>query len=204
MGAFSLEKNEVKQVIKSYRELSAHEIEMEKTVGNTVIGPRSEIKGKLKLKHMMNPKRPFFASQTKSDDKYVSTFRMGHFSTPEILLKSVRGANYVGGIEFGSNIIKQKIVTDIDDLVSFLLDYKLGILDLFNTEQINGKNVLDLRVYECIECAGLPNLRNPTCIFEAGMITGIFAEMTKKEVSAKEVRCWTNGYSFCQFEVTLE
>ena len=176
---------------------------MEKTVGDTVIGPRAEFHGKLELDHVMDPKRPFFTSKTSSDDKYVSTFRMGHFNTPNILSESVKGTNYVGGMEFGSNLIKQKVVSNIDDLVSFLLDYKFGILDLVGEEEVNGMNILDLRVYECIECACLPNLGKPACIFEAGMITGILAEMTKKDVSTKEVRCWTNGYSFCQFEVTL-
>ena len=199
-----MEKEEFNKIIRFYRELAAEEIEMENKVGNTVIGPRDELQGKLDLTHVMDPKRPFFTSKSRSDDKYVSTFRMGHFNTPEVLSKSVKGANYVGGMEFGSNLIKQKVVTDIDDLVLFLLDYKFGILDLVNEEEINGKNILDLRVYECIECACLPNLGKPTCIFEAGMITGILTEMTRKDVSAKEIRCWTNGYSFCQFEVTVD
>jgi uncharacterized protein len=199
-----LERDELDKVIKFYRELAANEMEMEKTVGDNVIGPRDEVHDKLELKNVMDPKRPFFTSKTISDDKYVSTFRMGHFTTPEILSKSIKGANYVGGMEFGSNLIKQKVVTNIDDLVLFLLDYKFGILDIVNEEEINGNTTLDLRVYECIECACLPNLGKPTCIFEAGMITGILTEMTKKDVNTKEIRCWTNGYSFCQFEVTLE
>jgi predicted hydrocarbon binding protein len=204
VGVKGLDNGKFKKAIKNYRELAAKEIEMEKRVDDTLIGPRPEIDGKLELNHMIDPKRPFFTSMTSSDEKYVSTFRMGHFNTPEILSKSARGANYVGGMEFGSNLVKQNLVTNFDDLVSFLLDYKFGILDIVDENEINGKKVLDLRVYECIECACLPNLGKTTCIFEAGMITGILTEMTKKEVSANEVRCWTNGYSFCQFEVTLE
>lgn len=199
-----METEEFKKVIKCYRELADAEIAKEKTVGDNLIGPRSEAVDKLNLNHIMDPERPFFASKTVSDDKYVSTFRMGHFNTPEALSESVKGANYVGGMEFGSNLIKQKVITNIDDLIMFLLDYKFGILDMVNEKEINGKTVLDLRVYECIECACLPNLGKPACIFEAGMITGILTELTKKDVSTKELRCWTNGYSFCQFEVTLE
>lgn len=199
-----MEKKEYNKIIKFYRELAAKEMAMEHEVGNNLMGPKDELTGELELTHIMDPERPFFALKTSSDDKYVSAFRMGHFNTPEIISKSVKGANYVGGMEFGSNLIKQKVVTDIDDLVSFLLDYKFGILDLVNEEEINGKDIMDLRVYECIECACLPNLGKPTCIFEAGMITGILTQMTKKAVITKEVRCWTNGYSFCQFEVTLE
>lgn len=116
----------------------------------------------------------------------------------------MQGTNFVGGMEFGSKLVRQNIVTDMDDLTSFLLEYKFGILDLFNEEEMNGRKIFDIRVYECIECACLPNIGKPACYFEAGMITGILTEMTKKEVSTEEVRCWTNGYSFCQFKVILE
>jgi len=193
-----------KRTINFYRSQAADEIQNEKTIGKRVVGPRSEIQSKLNLNHVMNPSRPFFAADTSSDDNYVSTFRMGHFNMPEQLSKSIHGTNYIGGMEFGSNLIKQNIVSDMDDLVSFLLEYKFGILDIFHKEVLNKKEIIDIRVYECIECACLPNMGKPACYFEAGMITGILTEMTKKEVSTEEVRCWTSGYSFCQFKVTLE
>lgn len=196
--------DEFKKAINFYRSLAADEIENEKTIGKSLVGPRSEIQGKLDLNNVMDPSRPFFTADTCADDKYVSTFRMGHFNMPEQLTKSTHGTNYIGGMEFGSNLIRQKIIGNMDDLVSFLLEYKFGILDLFHKEKLNGMEILDVRVYECIECACLPNMGKPACYFEAGMITGILAEMTKKEVSTEEVRCWTSGYSFCQFKVTLE
>ncbi len=59
-------------------------------------------------------------------------------------------------------------------------------------------------VYGYIECADLPNIAKPLCFFEASVITGVFKEFTKKDVTAKEVRCWTSGYSFCQFDVKIK
>ena len=59
---------------------------------------------------------------------------------------------------------------------------------------------MDIRVYECIDCSNLPNIGKLVCFFEAGINYGIFKELTRKDMMARN-RCWTNGYSFCQFEV---
>ncbi|MDY9924521.1 V4R domain-containing protein [Methanobacterium sp.] len=82
--------------------------------------------------------------------------------------------------------------------------YKIGILDIFNEKEIEDGKKLDLRVYECIECSGLPNIEEPVCYFETGMIIGILRELTHKEVFAEEIRCWTSGYSFCHFNVEIK
>ncbi|WP_242451270.1 V4R domain-containing protein [Methanothermobacter sp. THM-2] len=39
------------------------------------------------------------------------------------------------------------------------------------------------------------------CFFEAGIIAGALFEILGGRVDAYERRCWTNGYSFCQFDV---
>ncbi len=199
-----MNRDEFRRSIEFYRSLAADEMKNERRVGNKFVGPRAEIKGKIELNHVMNPLRPFFSADTGLDDKYVSTFRMGHFNIPEKLSNSVQGTNYIGGMEFGKNLVRQKVVGDMDNLVSFLKEYKFGIFDLFQKEEHNGTEILDIRVYECIECASLPNIGKPACYFEAGMITGILMEMTKNEVNTEEIRCWTSGYSFCQFRVSLE
>lgn len=107
-------------------------------------------------------------------------------------------------MEFGSNLVRQKIINSIEELGTFLADYKIGIVDVFGENEEDGIKTMDIRVYECIECSDLPNIGKPMCFFEAGVITGIFKEFTKKDVIAEEVRCWTNGYSFCQFDVTIK
>ena len=88
-------------------------------------------------------------------------------------------------MESGYNLVKQNIVGSIDVLVSFLLEYKLGIFDLYHESEVNGKKVMDIRIYECIDCAQLPNMGNSFCFFESGLIIGIFKELNKKEVIQK-------------------
>ena len=171
-----------------------------------MIGPRSRVKtDELSIDDIINPSRHFLAKDAgeELDSTYVSTFRIGHFNMPIQLASTSKGTTFVGGMEFGSNLVKQKIINNIDELVTFLADYKMGIVDIFDEKEKDGKMIMEIRVYECIECADLPNIGKPLCFFEAGVLTGIFKELTKKDVIAEELRCWTSGYSFCQFNVTI-
>lgn len=198
---------EYNRAIEYYRAVATEEMKNERIVDGMLIGPRSEVNNrKLELKDFLTPSRTYFGGMLdeKSDTAYVSTFRIGHFNIPEQLALTGQGTSMVGGMEFGSNLVLQGIIKNELEVIKFLHDYKVGIIDLFEETEADGGKVLDLRVYECIECSGLPNIGRPVCYFEAGIITGIFKELTKKDVIAEEVRCWTNGYSFCQFEVAIK
>ena len=202
-----MNKKDFEKAKEFYRSLAEKEIENEKIEDGVLIGPRSSVKTeKIVINDIINPSRPFLAKEAseKLDSAYVSTFRIGHFNVPKQLASTGQGTTFVGGMEFGSNMVKQKIINNIDELISFLADYKMGIVDVFDEKEKDGKKIMDIRVYECIECADLPNIGKPLCFFEAGVLTGIFKELTKKDVIAEEVRCWTSGYSFCQFDVTIK
>jgi len=202
-----MNKKDFEKAKEFYRSLAEKEIENEKIVDGVLIGPRSSVKTeKIVINDIINPSRPFLAKEAseKLDSAYVSTFRIGHFNVPKQLASTGQGTTFVGGMEFGSNMVKQKMINNIDELISFLADYKMGIVDVFDEKEKDGKKIMDIRVYECIECADLPNIGKPLCFFEAGVLTGIFKELTKKDVMAEEVRCWTSGYSFCQFDVTIK
>ena len=201
-----MNENEIETAIKFYRSLAKKEMENEKIVNGTLVGPRSEVKTeKLGITDVINPSRPFMAKNVGNDldSAYVSTFRIGHYNLPAQLASTGQGTTFIGGMEFGSNLVQQEIIKSLDELVSFLAEYKVGIVDIFDEQSINGTKILDLRIYECIECAELPNMGKALCFFEAGLITGVLSEITKKEVKTEEVRCWTSGYSFCQFEVKI-
>jgi predicted hydrocarbon binding protein len=200
-----MDKKEFQKAIDFYRLNTLNEIENEKIVEDRFNGPRKEFTGeKLTLNHVINPSRPIISDADDLDIKYVSAFRMGHFNTPEELSSAGNGTQYIGGMEFGSNLVKQNFITSTADVATFLAEYKFGIFDLYSEREENGQTFMDIRVYECIECAQLPNTGKPTCFFEAGLITGIFKELTKKEVNTEELRCWANGYTFCQFEVIIK
>jgi uncharacterized protein len=202
-----MNEKEFEKAIDFHRLQAKKEMENEKIVNGTIIGPRSEIiKENMDINDIIHPSRQFLGQDAGEnlDSKYVSTFRMGHFNLPEQLASTGQGTTFVGGMEFGSNLVKQNIVKSIDDLRLLLAEYKMGIVDVFNEKQEDGLKTMNIRVYECIECVDLPNIGKPLCYFEAGIITGVFKELTKKDVIAEEKRCWTSGFSFCQFDVKIK
>ncbi len=202
-----MNRNECKNAIDFYRSIAKKEMDNEKIVNGTLIGPRSEVKTeKLAINDIINPTRPFLSKDVgeESDGAYASTFRIGHFNLPEQLASTGQGITLVGGMEFGSNLVRQNIIGGLDELTPFLADYKIGIVDIFDEVHHKKEKTMDIRVYECIECADLPNIGKPLCFFEAGILMGVFKEFTKQDVVVEEVRCWTNGYSFCQFDVKIK
>ena len=202
-----MKEKEFEKSIDFYRLLTKEEMEDEKIVNGTIIGPRSKVKIKnWDMNDIIHPSRQFLGKDAGEnlDSVYVSTFRIGHFNLPEQLASRGQGTTFVGGMEFGSNLVKQKMVKSLEDLKSLLADYKMGIVDIYNEKQEDDGKSMDIRVYECIECVDLPNIGKPLCYFEAGIITGVLKEITKKDVIAEEKRCWTSGFSFCQFDVKIK
>ncbi|EKF85706.1 V4R domain-containing protein [Methanobacterium formicicum] len=198
---------DLKKAIDFYRSLVQEEIASEKIVDGKPIGPRTLIKkDHLDLNDIINPERSFLGKDVTGDldSVYVTTFRIGNLKKPMSLAKSGYGTDIIAGIEMGVNLVKTGIIKNFDDISEFLAKYKVGILDIFKEEEIKNGKRLDIRVYECIECAGLPNIGEPICYYETGMIIGILGELTHKEVFAEEIRCWTSGYSFCQFDVEIK
>ncbi|HMK53713.1 MAG TPA: V4R domain-containing protein [Methanobacteriaceae archaeon] len=201
-----MNEKELKKAIDYYRSLLEEELKSEKVVDGKLVGPRKLIKkDHVDLKDVVSPKRPFLGKEATEgmDSVYVTTFRVGNLKKPISLAKAGYGTDVVAGIELGANLVKNGLINSVDEIADFLAKYKIGILDIFKEEEMENGKKLDLRVYECIECAGLPNIGEPICYFETGMIIGILKELTNKEVSAEEIRCWTSGYSFCQFDVEI-
>ncbi|MBE2900520.1 hypothetical protein DNK57_06900 [Methanothermobacter thermautotrophicus] len=183
-------------LIEEYRRITDHEIRAERDG----LGPRRPVKDNIEFKDLFSPERRFFSS---SDDDacYVSSFRMGHFNIPDIISGSAAGVSYIGGLNLGRTIIAEGMANDINSLADFMLEQKLGILDAVSEWEEDGYLRMDVRVYECIECSGLPNIGRPICFFEAGIIAGALSEILDCDADAYERRCWTNGYSCCQFDV---
>lgn len=202
-----MNKEELKRAIDHYRSLVLEETENEKIIDGKPVGPRELVKkDHVELTDIVNPERPFLGKEATEDldSLYVTTFRVGNLKKPLSIAKAGYGTDIVAGMELGSNLVKNGLITSVDGIADFLVKYKIGILDIFNEEDIENGKKLDLRVYECIECSGLPNVGEPVCYFETGMIIGILTELTDKNVSAEEIRCWTSGYSFCQFDVKIK
>ncbi len=199
-----MKRDELKTAIDYYRTKVKEEMAGEKKINGQFIGPRNPTR-KMDLEDIIHPKRPFLSKDVENDvdSIYVTTFRFGTLKKPVSMVKCGHGTDLVGGMEFGSQLVQKGFIKSVKDLAPVFAKYKLGILDIFMEKDVNNGKKMDIMVYECIECGGLPNIGEPVCYFETGIITGILKELTHKEVFAEEVRCWASGYSFCHFSVEI-
>lgn len=62
---------------------------------------------------------------------------------------------------------------------------------------------LELRVDECVSCAGIHSVSAPICHFEAGMVGGIVKAFFKRNVKATETKCNALGDKTCLIRVDL-
>ncbi|MEM3088852.1 MAG: V4R domain-containing protein [Candidatus Bathyarchaeia archaeon] len=65
-------------------------------------------------------------------------------------------------------------------------------------------NLIEILVYECYECAGMPKIGCTLCAFDAGIIEGVIGRLLSSNAYAMETECWGNGYQHCKFIVALE
>ncbi len=63
--------------------------------------------------------------------------------------------------------------------------------------------VFELRVDECVSCAGIHGVSAPICHFEAGMVGGIFKTFFDRNVKAAETKCNALGDKTCLIRIDL-
>lgn len=63
--------------------------------------------------------------------------------------------------------------------------------------------VLELKVDECVSCAGVHDVSAPICHFEAGMVGGIVKTFFGRNVRATETKCNALGDKTCLIRVDL-
>ncbi|EHP89631.1 V4R domain-containing protein [Methanotorris formicicus] len=100
---------------------------------------------------------------------------------------------YSAGKYFGEKLY----VESFEELVEFFKELKIGILEVIDEEP------LKLRIYECANCAGLPNIGKKICCFEAGLLAGVLKNILNKDVHVVEVKCYASGDDCCEFEVRV-
>jgi len=139
------------------------------------------------IEQLSNPKRDTLGRKID-----IVVYRLVRFMDLEKYLG--RGAHaviYACGKKLGESLNPKSI----EDVVRFCEEYKIGKVEIVNKEP------LQIRVYECISCSGLPNVGESLCWFEGGFIAGCLEKITGKKCQAKETHCFGLGNEFCQFEI---
>ena len=106
------------------------------------------------------------------------------------------GFNSVSKIYFAGKYVGENCnVKSIEEMEELFIELGIGILDVVD------ENPLKIRVAECIDCSGLPDVGQPVCFFEAGIIAGCLKNILNKDVKVTETKCCTMGDDYCEFEV---
>ncbi|MDK2789747.1 MAG: uncharacterized protein PWP15_254 [Methanothermococcus sp.] len=141
------------------------------------------------LDTLKNADRPILGN-----DIDITLFRIIRFADLEKYLGA--GANavlYASGKKFGESLG----LKSVDDIIEFCRDNKIGIVEVVNEDP------LQIRVNECITCAGMPKMDKILCHFEGGFIAGCLGNILEKKIHIKETHCAGLGDDFCQFEVKI-
>jgi len=86
-----------------------------------------------------------------------------------------------------------------EEFLELVKNLKIGIPKV--TEMTEKKIVV--QVFECVTCAGLPNIGEVICHFEAGLIGGALSKILGRSTKVTETKCYAKGDKVCEFEVLI-
>jgi predicted hydrocarbon binding protein len=61
-----------------------------------------------------------------------------------------------------------------------------------------------IKTEECYQSFGLPNIKKRVCIFEDGIISGLFEYIFRKPVNSLEIQCNAAGDDCCEFSISID
>jgi len=177
------------EIIQNYRKIALEEIEGKRA-------PREKVSN-YRLTDLYASNRPYFSSLSNDDPKYVVLLRGMRYGHERTIGPMVANIWYQGGHRLGHAIVSSGRVKNLDDLKAFMIEHKIGLLDVLE----NSEDSTKINLYECIACSGIPNIGKAVCTFEAGLIAGVLEKLTGKNLRVVEKYCHGLGHSFCGFEV---
>ena len=105
----------------------------------------------------------------------------------------------VGSIIVASLVKSTDLGGCINEIAKIIELAKLGITQV--TKFSNDRFML--RVGECADCGGIPDLGRPLCAFDEGLIEGTIESKVKIKVSVREDECVEEGLKYCDFEIRV-
>ena len=83
----------------------------------------------------------------------------------------------------------------LGNIARFWSDHQLGRMVVASMDP------LTIYVYDCFECADLPQLGRPACAFDIGILRAIFITRFGKDPGIKEIGCYAMGDDRCTFVI---
>jgi uncharacterized protein len=87
------------------------------------------------------------------------------------------------------------IDTLLENLSEFWTEKHLGRIEVKTREP------LTICVYDCFECKDLPEIGEPACSFDSGLLDAIFSKHFNKKINSIETTCFAMGDDCCSFVI---
>ncbi len=130
------------------------------------------------------------------DDVPLLLFRILRIIGMRSILGETSGATlYMMGKRVG-NMLR---ATTMEEFAETIQDLKIGIpkVDVVDEDHIN------VKLFECITCAGFAYTGEMFCDMESGIIAGLLENVHGKKAKSTQTKSWSIGYKYCEFEVFL-
>lgn len=133
---------------------------------------------------------------TMGDDVPILLFRILRIIGMRSILGETSGSTlYMMGKRVG-NMLPVSTMEQFSDTIREL---KIGIpqVETIDEDHIN------VRLFECITCAGFSYTGEMFCDMENGIIAGLLENVHGKKAKSTQTKSWSVGYKYCEFEVFL-
>lgn len=130
------------------------------------------------------------------DDVPLLLFRILRIIGMRSILGETSGATlYMMGKRVGNMLP----ASTMDEFAGTIRDLKIGIpkVEIVDEDHIN------VRLFECITCAGFSYTGEMFCDMESGIIAGLLENVHGKKARSTQTKSWSLGYKYCEFEVFL-
>ena len=146
------------------------------------------------------------------DSTKLAVYRLFQFSIRDILEQRYgteatddvfRQAGVLAGREFFKEYCsEEKDIGSLANKIQTLFkEFSIGIVRF---EKVDVDNMtFQLTVDEDLDCSGLPDTQEQICVYDEGLIKGIFDAFTGLDFKVREVDCWCTGERTCRFRATL-
>lgn len=130
------------------------------------------------------------------DDVPLLLFRILRIIGMRSILGETSGATlYMMGKSVG-NMLPASTMEQFADTVREL---RIGIPQA----TIVDEDHINVKLYECITCAGFAYTGEMFCDMESGIIAGLLENVHGKKARSTQTKSWSVGYKYCEFEVFL-
>ena len=83
----------------------------------------------------------------------------------------------------------------LENISKFWENKQLGRIEVIELDP------LTICVYDCFECKDLPEIGEPACSFDSGVLDSIFSKHFQKDVTTVETQCYAMGNECCSFVI---